>query len=54
MESMFYECRALEELNLNNYNTNNVIDMISMFLLCSDELIKNITSKDIKSYPRQK
>ena len=35
MESMFYECSSLKELNLNNFNTNNVTDMSYMFYECS-------------------
>ena len=42
---MFYNCSSLEELNLNNFNTNNVKYMNGMFNRCSDELIKNIRSK---------
>ena len=32
---MFYGCSSLNELNLNNFNTNNVIDMSCMFFGCS-------------------
>ena len=32
---MFYKCLSLKELNLNNFNTNNVIDMGGMFSGCS-------------------
>ena len=39
---MFYECSALKELNLNNFNTNNVTNMSCMFFRCSDELKKKI------------
>ena len=35
---MFYGCSSLKELNLNNFNTNNVIDMNDMFFGCLDEL----------------
>ena len=35
MSWMFAECSSLKELNLNNFNTNNVIDMRSMFSRCS-------------------
>ena len=38
MNSMFYECSSLKELNLKNFNTNNVTNMNSMFFGCSDEL----------------
>ena len=32
---MFYECSALKELNLSNFNTNNVSNMNHMFNKCS-------------------
>ena len=32
---MFYRCSSLKELNLNNFNTNNVTHMNRMFLGCS-------------------
>ena len=32
---MFYECYSLKELNINNFNTNNVTDMGGMFGGCS-------------------
>ena len=32
---MFSGCSSLKELNLNNFNTNNVTDMRSMFEGCS-------------------
>ena len=35
MDSMFYGCSSLKELNLNNFNTNNVIYMRYMFNGCS-------------------
>ena len=31
---MFYGCSSLKELNLNNFNTNNVTDMSFMFNFC--------------------
>ena len=42
---MFYGCSSLEELNLNSFNTNNVLYMGNMFFHCPDELIKKIKSK---------
>ena len=46
---MFYFCSSLEEINLSNFNTNNVTNMIGMFnrcsslkeIICSNELIIN-------------
>ena len=35
MSCMFYGCSSLKELNLNNFNTNNVTDMNRMFDGCS-------------------
>ena len=35
MIEMFSGCSSLKELNLNNFNTNNVNNMISMFYGCS-------------------
>ena len=35
---MFYKCSSLKELNISNFNTNNVTDMNHMFSRCSDEL----------------
>ena len=35
MNGMFYGCSSLKELNLNNFNTNNVTDMGYMFYGCS-------------------
>jgi len=34
MRDMFYECESLKELNLDNFNTNNVFDMSNMFSGC--------------------
>ena len=35
MSFMFYRCSSLKELNLNNFNTNNVTNMSFMFSGCS-------------------
>ena len=35
MSSIFSRCSSLKELNLNNFNSNNVIDMNGMFYKCS-------------------
>ena len=50
MNLMFCGCSSLKELNLNNFNTNNVTNMEGMFYGCSKELImKNKTQyKNIK------
>ncbi len=42
---MFNECSSLKELNLSNFNTNNVTDMYGMFSKCSDELKLKIRSQ---------
>ena len=50
MSKMFFGSSSLKELNLNNFNTNNVIYMIGMFDGCSNELITKIKTeyKNIK------
>ena len=46
MSSMFYGCSLLKELNLNNFNTINVTNMIWMFEGCSDDLTRKIKSEN--------
>ena len=38
MSYMFYGCSSLKELNLNNFNTNNVTNVRAMFSRCSKKL----------------
>ena len=38
MNGIFCGCSSLKELNLNNFNTNNVIYMDGMFSGCLEEL----------------
>ena len=45
MYGMLRGCSSLKELNINNFNTNNVIDMSGMFDGCLDELILKIKSQ---------
>ena len=45
MSCMFTECSSLEELNISNFNTNNVTDMSYMFGQCKDELHLKIRSQ---------
>ena len=47
---MFYECKALEQLNIFNFKTNNETDMRWMFDGCTDDLKKKIKeqNKNIK------
>ena len=54
MGGMFYGCSSLKELNLFNFNTNNVTYMSSMFYNCSSlkELICN--SESIKNQFKKK
>ena len=47
MSYMFSFCSSLKELNLSNFNTNNVTNMRYMFYECSDEL-KNKIKEQIK------
>ena len=50
MGYMFNECHSLKELNLSNFNTNNVTNMKLMFNGCSEQLKSKIKSeyKNIK------
>ena len=50
MSGMFDGCSSLKELNLNNFNTNNVTNMCCMLRGCLDELKLKIKSqfKNIK------
>ena len=50
MNGMFHGCSSLKELNLSNFNTNNVINMSYMFSKCSDQLQDEIRAqyKNIK------
>ena len=41
---MFCGCSSLKELNLNNFNTNNVKDMSGMFYYCSSLKKLNINN----------
>ena len=45
MYSMFWGCSSLIELNINNFNTDNVTKMRWMFSKCSDELKLKLKSK---------
>ena len=45
MNGMFHGCSSLKELNLNNFNTNNVTKMYGMFRGCLDELKLKIKSQ---------
>ena len=42
MSNMFNSYSSLKELNLSNFNTNNVPNMNDMFNGCSDELVNKI------------
>ena len=46
MGGMFYYCSSLKELNLNNFNTNNVTNMRWMFTRCSGDLKRKIKSEN--------
>ena len=50
MAGMFNECNNLKELNLSNFNTNNVTNMRLMFQLCNNlnELnLSNFTTNNV-------
>ena len=50
MDGIFHGCHSLKELNLSNFNTNNVTYMRWMFSGCSDQFKNKISSeyKNIK------
>ena len=57
MSYMFFGCSSLKELNLNNFNTNNITYMSCMFEGCLDELklkiksqFKNFRKEAFKNY----
>ena len=43
---MFYECNSLTNLNLSNFNTQNVTNMSWMFDNCNSLKKENIITKD--------
>ena len=45
---MFYQCSLLKELNLSNFNTNNVNNMSYMFYRCSS--LKEFHSSNFNIY----
>ena len=47
MSSIFYGCSSLKELNLNNFNTNNVTNMRGMFSGCSS--LKELNLNDFNT-----
>ena len=46
MSYMFYGCSSLKEINLTNFNTNDVINMSHMFYGCSSLKELNLTNFD--------
>ena len=47
MSCMFYNCSSLEELNLSNFNTNNVSNMSYMFWRCKSLKELNLSNFNI-------
>ena len=45
---MFYGCSSLTNIDLSNFNTNNVTDMYGMFSGCSKLKKENVITKDKK------
>ena len=43
---MFIECSSLKELNLSNFKINNMTNIRSLFLGCSNELVKKIKAQN--------
>ena len=48
MYCMFYGCKALTNINLSNFNTQNVTDMYFMFRDCNALKKENVITNDIK------
>ena len=48
MNYMFFDCSRLTNLNLSNFNTQNVKYMTYIFLGCNSLAKKNITANDNK------
>ena len=48
MSGMFNECSGLTNIDLSNFNTNNVTDMSCMFYGCENLTKKNTITKDKK------
>ena len=46
MEGMFSKCSTIKELNISDFNTNNVTDMNWMFYACSSLKELNISNFD--------
>ena len=51
MSSMFYGCKSLVNVNLSNFNTQNVINMADMFYGCKSLYKKNIIIKNKEIIP---
>jgi surface protein len=48
MELMFYECNSLKNVDLSNFNTQNVNNMYGMFCGCNSLKKNNVKTKDNK------
>ena len=48
MSYMFYNCKSLKELNLSNFNTQNVTNMFCMFECCESLKELNLSNFNIK------
>ena len=48
MSRMFEGCKSLTNINLSNFNTNNVTDVRGMFCECSSLRKENIITNDKK------
>ena len=48
MNSLFYQCKLLNEINLSNFNTKNVTNMKDMFTGCKLLKKSNIFTNDKK------
>jgi surface protein len=48
MECMFFECNSLKNIDLSNFNTQNITYMGDMFYECNSLKKNNIKTKDKK------
>ena len=49
MSFMFHECSSLTNINLSNFNTDNVIDMSCMFYGCSSLITIDLSNFNINN-----
>ena len=45
---IFCECKSLKNFDISGFNIKQNVDIFSMFVYCSDELIKHVQNKNKK------